>query len=101
MRKIQSPYLLGEKAKHIAKLLNLPDCEAINIQLKRGEEIPIHHANRDVFIIVRSGVVSFVVEGRPVELTSESVLHMEPFEKHSLEAKEDVDLVVLKVGPRR
>lgn len=97
MQIIQTPYVIEEKNKHIGKVLSQPNVEVMNIQLKEGEKIPTHHADCEVLIIVRSGIISFTVEEKKVELSSESILHMNPFENHSLESIEDADLLVLKI----
>ncbi len=97
MQVIQTPYVVEEKNKHVGKVLSGANYEIMNIQLKKGEKIPTHHADCDVLIIVRSGTVLFTVEEEKVELSSENILQMNPFEKHSLESLEDADLLVLKI----
>ncbi len=97
MEVIATPYVLGEKNKKAGKVFGQENFDVMNIQLKAGESIPTHHSDRDVLIIVRSGVLAFTVEEETVELTSEQLLHMTPFENHSLVAKEDADVIVLKI----
>lgn len=96
---IQTPHRLGEKPKHIAKLLTLENVSLVNIQLKTGETIAEHDSKREVIIIVRSGTVIFNVEGTEILVTPENTLHMAPLEKHSLRATEDTDLLVIQVTP--
>lgn len=98
MKLISTPNVLNEKSKLAEKVFGTEKFNVLNIQLKAGESIPSHFTVYDVIIIVRSGVVTFTVEGETVELTSESILHMDPKENHSLEAKEDVDLLVVQIN---
>ena len=100
MKVTQTAFIVGEKDKHIAKLISQPNLDVVNIQLKKGERIPTHHAACDVLIIVRRGIVAFTIEGGTVELTNENILHMNPYENHSLLAKEDADVIVVKVDVR-
>ena len=99
MELIETPYLLEEKAKHIGKLLTLDNVFIANIQLKTGETIPEHDSKREVIIVVRKGAVSFDVEGKEVIVTQNNMLHLSPLERHSLLAKEGVDLLVIQVTP--
>lgn len=99
MNLIPTPNKLGEKPKHIARLLTLDNATAVNIQLKTGETIAEHDSKREVLIIVRRGAVIFDVEGTETLVTQDNVLHMSPLEKHSLRATEDTDLIVLQITP--
>lgn len=97
MEVISTPYVIGEENKKAGKVFGQENFDVLNIQLKAGESIPTHHSDRNVLIIVRNGVVEFTVEEKTVELTNEQLLHMEPFENHSLVAKEDADIIVMKI----
>ena len=97
MEVISTPYILEEKNKKAGKVFGQDTFDILNIQLKAGESIPEHHADRHVVIIVKNGMVTFTVEGNAVELTNEQLLYMEPFENHSLVAKEDADIIVMKI----
>ncbi|MED3660602.1 cupin domain-containing protein [Ureibacillus terrenus] len=97
MKVISTPYVLEEKNKQVGKVLDIEKAQVMNIQLKSGESIPSHFADGDVLIIVRRGTVEFTVEEETVELTNETFLHMEPKEKHSLIAKHDADIIVVKM----
>lgn len=99
MNLIPTPYKLDEKSKHIAKLMTLENVSVVNIQLKTGETVTEHDSKREVIIIVRRGAVVFDVEGTETLVTQDNVLHMSPFEKHSLRATEDTDLIVLQITP--
>lgn len=90
---------LAEKQKHVEKVASVENTTIMNIQLRTGEEIAEHDANKEVFIIVRSGKVRFTVNGEPVEVTPGNMLHMEPLERHSLHALEDTDILVVQVKP--
>lgn len=99
MELIETPNLLEEKNKHIQKALSFGNTKVVNIQLQTGEKIAEHDSAADVVIIVRNGKVLFKVEGQSVEATPDTILHMEPKEKHSLTAMEPSDLLVLQITP--
>ena len=96
---IPTPNKLEEKAKHIAKLQSLGNANIINIQLKKGETIAEHDSSKDVIIVVRSGAVIFDVEGTETIVKPDNMLYMKPFEKHSLLATEDTDILVFQITP--
>jgi quercetin dioxygenase-like cupin family protein len=95
----ETKYQLNDKAKHIAKVETVDNATFTNIQLRAGEEIAEHDSKNEAFIIVRKGKVQFTVEGEPVIVSPENVLHMSPLEKHSLRALEDTDLLLIQVKP--
>lgn len=97
MELFNTPLKLWEKSKHIQKAGSFEKTNIVNIQLQQGEIIAEHAVDADVIIIVRSGEVTFTVEGEVVLVASETVLHMEPLEKHSLEAKQASDIMVIQV----
>lgn len=97
MKVISTENQLLEKSKHVGKLLSLGNADIMNIQLKAGEGIPEHDSKREVIIVVRKGVVTFTVEGKDLKLQENDCLHMEPFEKHSLTAIEDTDILVFQI----
>lgn len=98
MELIETPNALGEKNKHIQKALSFGKTKVVNMQLQAGEKIAEHDSAADVIIIVRSGKVSFDVEGQTVEVSPDNILHMDPKEKHSLTAIEPSDLLVLQIS---
>lgn len=97
MELFNTPLKLGEKSKHVQKAGTFEKTSIVNIQLQQGETIAEHSVDADVIIIVRSGEVTFTVEGEAAQVTSETVLHMAPLEKHSLEARQASDIVVIQV----
>ncbi|MGH2316588.1 AraC family ligand binding domain-containing protein [Planococcus sp. SE5232] len=99
MELIETPNALGEKNKHVQKALSFGNTKVVNIQLQAGEKIAEHDSAANVIIIVRSGKVSFDVQGQTVEVSPENILHMDPKEKHSLTAIEPSDLLVLQITP--
>ena len=98
MELIETPKMLEEKNKHIQKALSFGNTKIVNMQLQAGEKIAEHDSTADVVIIVRSGKVSFNVEGQSVEVTPENILHLNPKEKHSLTAIEPSDLLVMQIN---
>lgn len=99
MKILDTKNQLAEKAKHMDKVAAVDHAVVLNIQLREGQEIAEHDADSEVFIIVRKGRVRFTVEGEPVEVTQDNILHMAPREKHSLYALEDSDVVVIQAKP--
>lgn len=97
MQVISTTYDIGEQQKYAKRIFNEEKFDAIHMHLKQGEKISTHHAKTNVIIIVRTGKVEFNIEGEVVTLTNESVLHMDPYEKHSLFAIEETDLILIKV----
>lgn len=97
MELINTPYRLGEKLKHIEKVLNLGNVNIVNMQLQEGETIAEHDVDADVFIIMKTGKVVFTVNGEEVEMSSQNILHMNPGERHRLKAIEASDLLVMQV----
>lgn len=99
MELIETPYWLAEKQKHIQKVTSFEKTTIVNIQLEKDEVILEHDADADVIIIVKKGKVTFKVEGKKVQLTTENMLHMKPKEKHSLKADDASDLIVIQIKP--
>ncbi|PIC69127.1 hypothetical protein CSV77_15225 [Sporosarcina sp. P16b] len=99
MNVIDTKNQLTDKKKHIEKVADVDNAILMNIQLRAGEEVAEHDANKEVFIIVRKGKVRFTVEGEPIDVTPDNVLHMVPLERHSLHAVEDSDVLVIQVKP--
>lgn len=97
MELIPTPLKHDEKEKHISRIIALQNATIVNIQLKTGETIAEHDSSKDVVIIVRSGAVIFDVEGTETLVTRDNVLYLKPFEKHSLRATEDADILVLQI----
>lgn len=98
MNLIGTPYVLDEKEKQITTVIKEEDFDIMNIQLRAGEEVKEHHADANVLIVVRKGKVQFTVEGVEHTVTTGTILHMKPLEKHALKALEDSDIVVTKIS---
>ncbi|MBT2582741.1 cupin domain-containing protein [Planococcus sp. ISL-109] len=98
MEILKTPDVLSDKAKKSAPVLQLENAKVLNIQLRKGESIPEHHANAEVVIVVRRGRVEFTVEGETVVASPENVLHLAPLENHQLTAQEDSDLLVFQIN---
>ena len=96
LKYIPTPHTIGEEKKHAKRVLKQTNYDVVHIHLKKGEELSTHHAKVETLIIVRCGKVSFTVEDETVVLTNEEVLQMEPYEKHSLKAINNTDLLLLK-----
>ena len=88
---------LVKKTKHAERVLSQPKYDVVQIHMKKDEEISTHHAKEETLIIVRTGKVRFIVGEETVILANEQMLQMDPYEKHSLEAIEETDLILLKI----
>ncbi|WJY27841.1 cupin domain-containing protein [Sporosarcina trichiuri] len=99
MKLIETNNQLVQQAKSVKPVWSGTNGKILNIQLRKGEEVAEHDADMEVLIIVRKGTVRFTVEGEPVSVTAETVLHMAPFEKHSLYAETDADVCVVQIAP--
>lgn len=99
MKLIETPSQLSSKAKSVEQVCATPNANVLNIQLRKGEEVAEHDSDREVLIIVRRGKVRFTVEGTPVTVSEETILHMAPYEKHSLFAETEADICVLQITP--
>jgi quercetin dioxygenase-like cupin family protein len=97
MQILTYPAALSDQVKAVGKLHSSEEVDILTIQLKAGEQIPTHHAKELAIVIVKSGIVSFDVEGKEVVLSPNETLVMNPLENHSLVAIEDVELFVFKI----
>lgn len=88
----------GEKRVTRSKVLDFEQGVVVNLQLKAGHKIARHHANCHVLVYVISGEVWFGVEKQKHHLKEGSLLHMNPFEEHNIEAVQNSNLLVFKVG---
>ncbi|MEI5905518.1 AraC family ligand binding domain-containing protein [Bacillus spongiae] len=88
---------LDKKTKHVEKVLTFNGNKVLNLQLARGESIPVHDAPEHVMVIVRKGKVLFHVGEEQVELMSENFIYLKPLEKHSLHALEDAHILVVQI----
>ncbi|MFJ7951389.1 AraC family ligand binding domain-containing protein [Lysinibacillus sp. NPDC096418] len=87
---------LNDKAKIIRKVFSHDKMDIVTIQLRADEKIATHDAPNTVVIVVRVGEVIFTVNEMEHTLTSNDVMVIEPFEKHSLSAVSDTEIVLLK-----
>lgn len=90
--------IAGEKGITRTQVLDFDQGVVVNLQLKSGKKIPRHHANCHVLVFVISGEVLFGVSEQQFHLKAGSLLHMNPFEEHDIEAIQDSSLLVVKTG---
>ena len=69
--------------------------KAVRLKIAAGHGVPAHSASVDVFAAVIRGRGTFVVAGKPIALQPGVVVDMRPNVLHSLDATEDLELVVL------
>ena len=87
---------LSEKDKYVGALTEYGNTKVIQIQLAAGNEIKEHRTNADALIVVRKGRVVFSFGEERAELTNGQLLHILPNEPHSLQAVEDVELLLIR-----
>ena len=97
MKLVLSPHDIGQESKHAVRLFNEDKFDLIHMHLKKDEQLSEHHVKTDAIIIVRTGKVEFDFNGKTVTLTNENILHMDPYEDHSVRAIEETDLILLNV----
>src|SRR5699024_772409 len=97
MKRVDTKHDIGGKTKHAERVLSEDKYDIIQIHMKKGEVITSHHAKEETLFIVRTGTVNFIVEKETMTLTNEQILQMDPYEKHSLEALEESNLILLKI----
>ncbi|OEH92334.1 hypothetical protein [Bacillus solimangrovi] len=98
MKLVTTINTLQDKEKQLDKVLEFNNNKVMHLQLKKGASIPEHNAPFNVLVVVRKGKLLFDVSGTKSELTNENFIHLTPLEKHSLEAMEDTDVLVIKIG---
>lgn len=67
-----------------------------DLVIPAGKTIPTHHAPYDVLVIPIKDRIIFRGEGFEEEIAPGSFIKMTPDEPHSLEAKEDSEVFVVK-----
>ncbi|WP_106495071.1 cupin domain-containing protein [Lentibacillus sp. Marseille-P4043] len=70
--------------------------EIMHIKLMEGEVVKEHDSPKHVFIFVKSGSVEFTVNNETHTINAETILHMDPKERHALKALSDVSILVMK-----
>ena len=61
----------------------------LSVTLSVGEEMPVHEATSDAFIILRKGKGKISFDDRQVELSAGETLLIKAHERHQLEVLED------------
>jgi quercetin dioxygenase-like cupin family protein len=69
--------------------------KVVRLQVTAGVRVPEHHSNVDVVATVVRGNGSFTVEGSARTIGPGDVIVMRPKERHSIDAKTDLELVVV------
>ncbi|WP_164670863.1 cupin domain-containing protein [Virgibacillus doumboii] len=84
------------KPVFFTRLFGEDNREVVNVKLQEGEIVKEHDSPKHVFIFVNSGDVEFTVSGEKHTVNAETVLYMEPYERHALKALSDVSILVMK-----
>jgi quercetin dioxygenase-like cupin family protein len=76
-------------------LFTSPECRAVVIDLRGGEELGDHHVRERAVVEVISGRVSIKSAGETVDCASGTLLTFEPGEHHTVRALVDTRLLLL------
>lgn len=68
---------------------------AVRLGIRAGGTVPTHASNADVIAVVVRGTGTFTVDGEPRAIAPGSVIDMKPNTPHSIDAQQDLELVVL------
>jgi len=63
--------------------------ELARLVLSQDKEIPSHKVEGPIIVHCTSGEIEFLIDGIPLILKSNQLLHLKPGETHSLKAKAD------------
>lgn len=78
------------------KVFNENNREIMHVKLRTGEVVDEHDSPKHVFIFVKSGEVEFTIGNESCTINEETILHMDPYERHALKALSDVAILVMK-----
>ena len=76
-------------------LFTSPECRAIVIDLRGGEELGDHHVRERAVVEVISGRISVEASGETVDCESGTLLTFDPGERHTVHALADARLLLL------
>jgi quercetin dioxygenase-like cupin family protein len=80
-------------------LFTSPECRAVVIDLRGGEELGDHHVRERAVVEVVSGRVSVESSGETVDCETGTLLTFDPGERHAVRALADARLLLL-LAPR-
>lgn len=76
-------------------LFSTPQCRAVVIDLRAGDELGDHSVRERATIQVVSGSVSIVSDGHTVEAAAGTLVTFAPGERHALRAAQDARILLL------
>jgi quercetin dioxygenase-like cupin family protein len=76
-------------------LFTSPECRAVVIDLRRGEELGDHHVRERAVVEVVAGRVSIECSGENVDCEAGTLVTFDPDELHSVHALADARLLLL------
>lgn len=94
MKKLSANVLDG-KFEH---LIDEDKLQITHLQIKKGDEVPIHKSDKNVIVVIYNGKVNFTGENGSEIIVPGDIINMEPNELHALSAIEDSDLMVIKAS---
>ncbi|HLR42835.1 MAG TPA: hypothetical protein VK067_06320 [Pseudogracilibacillus sp.] len=97
MRVVETSHDIGDGTKHAIRLFNQDKYDVVQVHMKKGETLTDHHAAEEVLIVVRTGEVVFTFGEERVNVTNKTILQMDPYEEHGVEALEESDFLIIKI----
>lgn len=76
-------------------LFTSPECRAVVVDLRAGEELGDHHVRERVLVHILTGQVSVESRGTTESCGAGTLLAFEPAERHSVRALQDARLLLL------
>lgn len=71
--------------------------KVVRLQVNAGETVPEHSANAHVVIVPIKGEGTFTINQVPQPILTGEIIEMEPNMPHSVEAKTDLELMVIQM----
>lgn len=89
----------GEERVHFQNIFSNPNGGVSLVAFKAGQKLDTHTAPAEVMVNVIEGEIEFVMAGKPHTLRAGEFLLMGADVEHSVEAKSDAKLILIKVKP--
>lgn len=89
-------YSIIDQEKRAHNIYESENQVVTHLNIKKGEEIPSHDSPMTVIVVIYQGEVSFTEEGETFVIKPGDIVSLKPGVSHSLLAKEDSKLMVIK-----
>lgn len=91
---MKMPHSKYVEAQVILDKFNL---KVLRINIKAGAGLPEHSAKEEVLITVIKGNGTFTVDSKIRNIHQGGIINLEPNKIHAVTAKEDLELIVVKI----